>query len=240
MNLEFIGLIVSLLLTLMVFSYLLGDNPLFKLAEHIFVGVSVGYAVLVIIHQVLWPSFFATNNDLFGLLGKVPPAILCLLLIFKVLPTQNSTSSSLGSIALAFLVGVGAALAIAGAVMGTLYPQVLAVASTDLSPANPAYAIEPGSGNAALALLSNNAFLSNIITVIGTIGTLFYFTFTYKPQGPLSGFREGFVNFWAGMGRWVILITFGALFANLVSSRMALLISRIQFLTDSFQQLVGG
>ena len=35
------------LLTLMVFSYILGDNVLFKLATHIFVGVAVGYAAAI-------------------------------------------------------------------------------------------------------------------------------------------------------------------------------------------------
>ena len=246
MNVEFIGLIVSLLLTLMVFSYILGDNPLFKLAEHIFVGVSVGYAFLVILYQVIWPTFFDNATGLTGLLSSIPAAILCFLLIFKVMPTQNAMSSALGSIALAFLVGVGAALAIAGALFGTLYPQVTAVASIDFSPSNPAYASLGGQCagsdflSTACRLLSNNAFLSNIIVVIGTVGTLFYFTFVQKPQGPLRGFREGFVNFWAGMGRWVILITLGALFAHTVSARVALLVSRLEFLATGFQTLLGS
>jgi hypothetical protein len=42
------------------------------------------------------------------------------------------------------------------------------------------------------------------------------------------------------MGRWVILITLGALFSNTVSARVALLVSRIQFLADGVQRLAGG
>jgi len=60
---ESIGLLLSLILTLMVFSYILGDNPLFKLAEHIFVGASVGYAVLVAWHLVIIPAFFQIAPD---------------------------------------------------------------------------------------------------------------------------------------------------------------------------------
>jgi hypothetical protein len=56
----------------------------------------------------------------------------------------------------------------------------------------------------------------------------------------MGGFREGFVNFWAGMGRWVILITMGALFSNTVSARIALLLSRVVFLVEGVQRLISG
>lgn len=226
----------------MVLSYILGDNPLFKLAEHIFVGVSVGYAILVAWHLVIFPTFGDLQQSLepLNLLTKLPPILIFVLLSFKMLPIQPKTAgapgkaaSILGSIALAFLIGVGAAVAIGGAWRGTLYPQIAATAGIDLSPSNPAYVDAP-------SFLLHNQFLSNIVIIIGTVGTFFYFTFTYRPQGFLSGFREGFVNFWAGMGRWVILITLGALFANTVSARIALLLSRIDFLVQSLQKLAGG
>ncbi|MFQ5576656.1 MAG: hypothetical protein ACE5G8_06670 [Anaerolineae bacterium] len=155
------------------------------------------------------------------------------MLVFKVRPTQSGAASALGSIALAFLVGVGAAVAIGGALLGTFYPQAAAAAGINLNPANPVYAGVP-------SVWLHNEFLSNIVVVIGTVGTLFYFTFADRPQGVLGGFREGFVNFWAGMGRWVILITLGALFANTVSARVALLVGRIQFIVHSLQSLGGG
>ncbi len=232
---ESIGLLLSLILTLMVFSYILGDNPLFKLAEHIFVGASVGYAVLVAWHLVISPAFFqiAPDAESYNLLTKLPPALLVFLLIFKVQPTQSTLAGNLGSIALAFLVGVGAAVAVGGAVLGTLLPQTVAVAGIDLSAANSLYADAP-------AFWMHYEFWGNIVVIIGTVGTLFYFTFTQQPQGFMASARAGFVNFWAGMGRWIILITLGALFANTVSARVALLVSRIQFLADGFGTLMGN
>ena len=83
----------------------------------------------------------------------------------------------------------------------------------------------------------HNQWLGNLVIILGVIGTFFYFTFTHRPTGLLGGFREGFVNFFAGMGRWVILITLGALFANTVNARIALLVSRITFLVSGFQAL---
>ena len=41
--LELFGVWCIVLLTLSIFSYLYGDNPFYKAAEHIFVGVSAGY-----------------------------------------------------------------------------------------------------------------------------------------------------------------------------------------------------
>ena len=59
--LDFIGLALGFLLTILVFSYLLGDNPFFRLAIHIFIGVSAAYVALVTINNVLIPFFRAAR-----------------------------------------------------------------------------------------------------------------------------------------------------------------------------------
>ena len=51
--LEALGVILAAGLTLAVYSFLYRDNPLFKLAEHVYLGVSVGYATVVTVHQYL-------------------------------------------------------------------------------------------------------------------------------------------------------------------------------------------
>ena len=55
MSVDVIGVWVGAVLTLLVFSYLFGDTPLFRLAQAIFVGVAVGYAVIVAIYSILLP-----------------------------------------------------------------------------------------------------------------------------------------------------------------------------------------
>ena len=47
---------LGFLLSLMVFSYLLGDNPLFRLATHLMVGIGTAYAAVVVIESVLVPQ----------------------------------------------------------------------------------------------------------------------------------------------------------------------------------------
>ncbi len=209
------GPIIAFLLTIMVFSYIFGDNLFFRLASHIFVGVAVGYAIVVIWRQVFIPAIGSGDPLL-----VIPALVLCLLLVFKIRPVQGGGTNALGSIALAFILGVGVALAIGGVLFGTLAPQVAAMFAISLN------------FNDYPDPESQVRWLNNIIIVLGTLGTFFYFTFTVRAQGILGGVREVFVRFFAGMGRLVIIFTLGALFANTVSARVALLISRLQFLAD--------
>jgi hypothetical protein len=217
---DMIGLVIAAILTLMVFSYILGDNLLFRLAAHIFVGVAVGYALIIVWFQVFVPALGAGN-----LLRAAPALILCLLLLFKIRPAQSGLSSTLGGLALAFIVGIGAALALGGALFGTLTPQISATASISLNPAH----YQDTEAEAGLV-----DWLNNIIILLGTLGTFFYFTFAVRAPGAFGGLREGFVRFWAGMGRLIIVFTLGALYANTFGSRLALLVSRLQFLAGFF------
>jgi hypothetical protein len=217
---ELIGPFIAALLTLMVFSYILGDNILFKLATHIFVGVAVGYALIVIWRQVFIPALI-TN----GIGQALVIIVLCIFLFLKSRPQQNRLTSALGSIGLAFVLGVGVALAISGGLLGTLLPQAGSMLNISLNPGDyPDTDTEVG-------LVQ---WLNSIIMLLGTLGTLFYFTFTVRPRWVLGGVQEGVVRFFAGMGRLMIIFTMGVLFANTVSSRVALLISRLQFLAGLF------
>ena len=183
-------------------------------------GVAVGYAIIVVWHQVFYPALSSGN-----VMNALPALILCVLLIFKIRPTQGGLTNALGSLALAFVLGVGVALAIGGALVGTLLPQASALVNISLNPNH-----YPDTENEVGLVL----WLNNIIMVLGAIGTFFYFTFTVRSEGFLGGLREGFVRFWAGMGRLMLIFTLGALFANAFSSRVALLVSRLQFLAGLF------
>ena len=60
MDADMFGAWVATGLTLFIFSFLYKDNPLFKLAEHLYVGVSVGYTIVkaydtVIVHLIVKP-----------------------------------------------------------------------------------------------------------------------------------------------------------------------------------------
>ena len=205
-----IWVVIAFVLTIMVYSYLLGDNPLYRLAVHVFIGSSVAYAVVVVIHGVLEPLLLVplTSGETGEKLLAVVPLLLGLLLWAKL----KTSWAWLGNFSVAFLLGVGAALAIGGALFGSILPQAKAtVIATNLS----------GLGN-------------GLIIVIGTLSTLLYFHFVTSAEGGLSGIGAGFVRAWARFGRWFIMIAFGAIFANMVMARISLLIGRVQFLLKVF------
>jgi hypothetical protein len=49
---------IAAFLTLAIFSLLYKDNPFYKVAEHLFVGLSIGYGVVIMWQNVLWPQAF--------------------------------------------------------------------------------------------------------------------------------------------------------------------------------------
>src|SRR3954451_16283553 len=126
MGATFAGSIVAGLLTLMVISYLLGANPLWRIAQSLLVGVSVGYIALVLLTQVIAPQVArvvapaagADPNDRW--LAAVPVALGLLLLIRVAYPGAWPASFGLN-----LIVVVGSALALGGALAGTLVPQSL-------------------------------------------------------------------------------------------------------------------
>jgi hypothetical protein len=205
--------IISFLLTLMILSYLIGDNPAFRVAVYIFVGVSAGYAAAIAWWQVLFPRIFL---PLFaGSFIERILALLALILGALLLMKLSPRTAALGNPAIALLVGVSAAVAVGGAVMGTILPQTLA--SINLFGLS-------GAGNLWL-----ERFTFGTIMLLGTITTLVYFHFGAKstPDGPK---RNKLVVVLGWVGQVFIAITLGVLFAGVLAASMTALIERLNFI----------
>ena len=56
MEIDLLLAALGAVLTLFIFSYLLGDNPLYRLALHIFVGASVAYVFVVALRNIILPA----------------------------------------------------------------------------------------------------------------------------------------------------------------------------------------
>jgi hypothetical protein len=215
---EPVGMMVAFVLTLLIFSYLLGDNPLFRLAQALLVGVGVGYGIVVAFHYVLVPRLSLLTTDW---LLVVPPLLLGLLLWTKLWPSW----SRVGNVSVAFILGVGVALAIGGALFGTLVPQVRAtLLSFDPADYPP--------------VADSNPTLDAGLIVVGTICTLLSFYFRAPAPGRRAGLGAVLVHFAGRLGRYFIMIALGALFANMVMSRVSLLLGRIEFLMDTTNSLL--
>jgi hypothetical protein len=221
MPIELISALVGLILTLMVFSYLIGDNPLFRIAVYLFIGVASGYAAAVIVQGVLLPKLsqsLATFNPL-----SIIPFVLALTLLAKLSPRI----SWVGSFAMAVLVGVGAAAALGGALLGTLLPQAqAAIDNFDV--------LSAGSG---LELASR--LLQGLIMLGGTVFALASFHFSAGRAADGTPKRNRIIEGIAWVGRMFIAITLGALFAGVYMSALTAMIERLSFILNFIRQLVG-
>jgi hypothetical protein len=214
MPIEFISAIIGLVLTLMVFSYLIKDNPLFRIAVYIFIGVASGYAATVVWHGVLLPKLsqsITTFNPL-----SIVPFVFGISLLAKLSPR----TSWIGSFAMAVLVGVGAAAAVGGALIGTLLPQ--------------AQAAIDGFDVLSAGTVREVAFrlLGGVIMLVGTVFTLASFHFSAGRAADGTPKRNRIIEGVAWVGRIFIAITFGALFAGVYMSALTAMIERLSFIIN--------
>ena len=225
MPFELISAVVGLILTLMIFSYLVGDSVLFRMAVYIFIGVSSGYAATIVWHQVLVPKLFVplqTNNPNQLLLVLIP-LVLCLSLLAKLLPRI----SWIGNVAMAIVVGVGAAAAVGGALLGTLIPQArAAMTAFDVSSA--------GSGTqAALGLLEG------VVMLAGTTFTLASFHFSASRAADGTVKRNRILESIAWVGRIFVSVTLGVLFAGVYMSALTAMIERLSAIINFLRGFIG-
>lgn len=209
---EFLGLLIGFVLTLCIYSYLFGDNALYRVAVHILMGVSAAYAAVLAVQRVFLPIFRQFQNEPGNVanLWWLIPLLLVLLLVMKLIRPV----AWVGNSAVAVLVGVGSAVALVGAVAGTLLPQISASGSENI--------------------------VITITAAILTICTILYFQFTGKADEDGKLVVAPWQRVISGVGRTVLMITFGALFAGLLSTSLVLLTERLSFYVTGFLEALGS
>lgn len=223
MSIEVLSALAGLILTLMVFSYLIGDNPLFRIAVYLFIGVSSGYAATVVWHSVLVPKLFSQLGDVNQLVLLVIPLILSISLLAKLSPNI----SWIGNFAMAVLVGVGAAAAVGGALIGTLLPQAQA--------AMDAFDLGSTDGGSGVFL----RLVEGAVMFLGTVLTLasFHFSAGRAPDGTVK--RSPIFESIASVGRIFIATTFGVLFAGVYMAALTAMIERLSSIINFTRQFIG-
>ncbi len=209
---ELVWLIVSFVVTLLIFSYIFGDNPLFRLASYAFVGVAAGYAGLLVVYQVLWPKLVQPLMG--GDLLLLVPLALGVILLLKLFPRY----ARFGTLPMSFLVGVAGAVAVGGAIFGTILGQVQgAINDFDFSApvANPTLTL-----------------IEAVLVLIGTVCTLAYFHFGARIKNEQAPSRPFFVETLAQVGQLFLAVTLGSLFAGVFSAAITALIERLDFIRN--------
>jgi len=209
LDLDLIGTIVGAVITLMVFSYLLGDNFLYRWALALLVGSTVGYALGLAWQAILkdWLTMALAGSGGWESAKYAVPLILGALLLLKGFGPSRSLGrlAVLGNIPLGYLVGIGAGVALTGALLGTLIPQTRA--------AGAAFGVDR----------STMGLILGAITLIGTLTTLLAFS----PRLAVAQGRFAGVAVWVRrVGRFFIAIVLGVTFAAAITTALTTLVLR--------------
>lgn len=214
--------VISFVLTLMVFSYVLGDIPLvrilYRTAVYIFVGMTAAFTIIVTLEGVLVPYLQDIQNPAtsWTMLGNVGDIIIFftallfgLLLLLKPIGRLSFITNSV----FAVVIVVGAAVAVIGALTGTLFPLVRT--STQV----------PVSATTNLVSLLNVA-----VIFFGTLTSLLYFQYQAK-QDDDGQIKQGIIiRRLRWVGKVFIVTTLGAIYATATLTSLTILTERIGFL----------
>ncbi|MGH2668985.1 MAG: hypothetical protein ACRENJ_06210 [Candidatus Eiseniibacteriota bacterium] len=217
------------LLTLCIFSFLYKDNPFYRFAEHLFVGVSAGYYIVLNFWTVIVPNlveplwrhsfgrelwtgeaFAPARGGLFSpVLGDyriflAVPGILGLLLFTRLFGKIGWMSRW----ALAVIIGVYAGIRTTGAAQADFVAQV------------------EGSLNPLWIPGDLGGSVNAIIFTLGLITSLLFFFYSREHKGGLGVASK--------LGIFFLMVSFGAGYGYTVMSRISLLIGRFQFLLEDW------
>lgn len=201
---------IATLLSIMVLSRAIADNPLYRIAQYLLVGVALGLAGAVVVNQTLVPSLVQAAA------GQAPPRTLIVLAIVAVLVVLLATRfgrqrlSALADLPLAVLFGVGAALVLVGAARGTITPMLLDTIALR-----------------RLQTEDSAALLGTVILIVTVVITLLSFTYAQRRE-QASGAAQGVRT----IGRGLILAAFGVFLAAAVTTYITALVTQLQAIAD--------
>ncbi len=215
---DFLWTTLAAFLTLCTFSFLYKDNPFYKFAEHLVVGVSAGYFALVLWHQALIPNLFNKLGDgnwyLLWLNSSEPWYLIPALLGMMMWTRFSRKLSWVSRWPIALYMGIAAGVAIPREMRARVLEQMNSAMLGTINWDN---------------FLGHSVFdtasgIASIIIFVGTLSALFYFFFSKEH----TGFFKGISRF----GIWILMIGFGASFGYTVMGRISLFVQRIQVLRD--------
>ncbi|HDH99829.1 MAG: hypothetical protein DRP94_04950 [Candidatus Latescibacterota bacterium] len=206
MSPELLGAWVAAGLTLAIFSFLYKDNPFFKFGEHLYIGISVGYSITLLVFNFMIPKWW---TPLFreGRMSLLVPTVLGLLIWTRFFPRF----SWLSRWAFAFVVGFGAGIAIPRTISNFIFRQVESTAVPLVSRGQ--QGVSFGWGD-----------FSNFLIAFGVLSVLTYFFFSVEHKGPIRPLARAGVLF--------LMVSFGASFGYTVMARVSLLFGRMYDLVE--------
>lgn len=226
-----VGVWTAALLTLFAFSFLIKDNPFYKVAEALFVGTSAAYVMVQAFWDEIITNMFAklapaftnslhiTNIDTSKVDADYLPLVpmfLGVLLLWSAMPMGKWVARY----PLALIVGTMAGMRMMAFLQGDFLSQIQ----------NAIVPLIVMSGTSPARSVDWWGTVSNILSTVGLISALVFFFFSVEHKGAVGRV--------ARVGVWLLMISFGAAFAYTVMGRIALFNGRLQFLMNDWLWLI--
>lgn len=235
MNYDVVKLTCGAAATVGLYSILYRENKLYRLFEHIFVGLAVGYAVVALWRETLydtwWGKMVGSHIDpVYG--GSVSSGYWAYILLLPIglmgYFVFSKKHNWISRIPIGIIIGLYAGQQIQ--VWWTRYgPQVYDSLRPVLPTTTDRFTV-PDKSNlspADLTRISNEVFpsqaLSNLVFVVTVVTVLSYFLFSFDLKNKL-------LKGMSTTGRLLLMVGFGAIFGSTVMMRFTLLIDRMYFI----------
>lgn len=205
MDWEIVGAWVAAGLTIFIFSFLYKDNPFYKIAEHLYLGVSLGYLAVQYVRDSLYPFFY---QPLFEQLrfDRLIPFFLGFLVLLRIFPRLAWPSR----ISFALLIGF---------ISGLSIPRVLQTSFINQAEATVKPLLKSDFGSVATSQSALFDDISQLIILAGVLSVLVYFFFSVE--------HKGVIGKTARVGIYFLMIYFGAAFGATVMGRLMLSYGRL-------------
>lgn len=200
-----IGVWIGAICALAIFSFLYKENRVYRFFEHVFMGVAGGWTVVVMWMDVLRPKWFDPMVSGFKALVGVPGHENPWQALWVVAIFLGAAWYFQGSQRYGWIARIVIALFL-GAGAGLVFRGEFGANWPQV-----------------LASFKPLTSVNNVIYVVTILCVMIYFFFSVERSNPV-------INYGSRLGRWLLMIAFGAFFGNTVMARMSLLIERLQFL----------
>jgi hypothetical protein len=197
------------LATLALYTVLYRENRVYRTAEHLFVGLAAGYGAYLLWSQVLYPKWWVPMVQE----GRWPwaLALVCGALYYTIYSKRYAWMSRL------------IMLTMMGFEAGQQFKRWAGIYVDQIGSSMVPIFYQP--------LRPPYVHLDNVLFVVILIAVMIYFLFSFEQKRPA-------IRATASLGRWLMMIAFGAIFGSTVMARMSLFIGRLWFLFAEWIHLI--
>ncbi len=253
------GTLLAAGLTLAIYSFLYKDNPLFKFAEHVFIGVSMGYTLSqvwfnVVVNDVVTPLRNWSQTETWPLALIFISVVMGLLILFQISQSMSWVSRTPFAFVVGFGAGVGIPTVIAAFLLEQMRPSLAPLVADEqyavlisvllvgalafaakteylMDRSHRAVQIAIGVALASVVAWLGYGGHSNLLILVGVVSVLVYFFFSVEHTGTVGAISK--------VGIWFLMVAFGASFGFTIMARVSILIGRMRFLLGEWLPILG-